>query len=242
VARSGTPSRRPAALWSRDRQADAVRPLAHLLDRVPEPDLAAIGDQRFGQPLDQLVLRIDVMRPPAGQRCVVEHRRTRRRPELAPVILGAEFNHGPGDAFAPQLLHGAVFDQSRLGPGAEISLGLPFHQDEWDAFALQQVGGDQSGRAGAHDNDVCSLRHGNHHPILPYRHRVRLPGRPHPPRAGHPRSDGRGPLEQRHLRAAVPVAETVETHVGSIFSKLGLLPAAGDHRRVLAVLTYIRSA
>jgi DNA-binding NarL/FixJ family response regulator len=36
--------------------------------------------------------------------------------------------------------------------------------------------------------------------------------------------------------------KTVETHVGSIFAKPGLLPAADDHRRVLAVLMYIRSA
>jgi DNA-binding NarL/FixJ family response regulator len=34
--------------------------------------------------------------------------------------------------------------------------------------------------------------------------------------------------------------KTVETHVGNMFSKLGLLPAAEDHRRVLAVLTYLR--
>ncbi len=32
----------------------------------------------------------------------------------------------------------------------------------------------------------------------------------------------------------------VEKHVTSIFGKLGLSPAAEDHRRVLAVLTYIR--
>ena len=34
--------------------------------------------------------------------------------------------------------------------------------------------------------------------------------------------------------------KTVETHVGNMFAKLGLLPAPEDHRRVLAVLTYLR--
>jgi DNA-binding NarL/FixJ family response regulator len=50
-------------------------------------------------------------------------------------------------------------------------------------------------------------------------------------------------------RSNVAIAEvlslterTIEGNVRIILSKLGLEPAAADHRRVLAVLTYLRGA
>jgi hypothetical protein len=49
-------------------------------------------------------------------------------------------------------------------------------------------------------------------------------------------------LQHAPQRVGYLLKDPVETHVGSIFAKLGLLPAADDHRRVLAVLMYIRSA
>jgi DNA-binding NarL/FixJ family response regulator len=36
--------------------------------------------------------------------------------------------------------------------------------------------------------------------------------------------------------------KTLEAHIGTVYSKLELEPAGGDHRRVLAVLNYLRSS
>jgi DNA-binding NarL/FixJ family response regulator len=50
-----------------------------------------------------------------------------------------------------------------------------------------------------------------------------------------------GRSNQAIAERLVVTLKTVETHVASILSKLGLEPAAEDHRRVLAVLAYLRA-
>jgi DNA-binding NarL/FixJ family response regulator len=44
------------------------------------------------------------------------------------------------------------------------------------------------------------------------------------------------------IAARLVVSEgAIEKHVSSIFTKLGLAPSEADHRRVLAVLTWLRA-
>ena len=50
-----------------------------------------------------------------------------------------------------------------------------------------------------------------------------------------------GRSNQAIARRLVVTERAVEKHVTSIFDKLGLMPARDDHRRVLAVLTFLRT-
>jgi DNA-binding NarL/FixJ family response regulator len=60
-------------------------------------------------------------------------------------------------------------------------------------------------------------------------------------RARGTRADGRGRSNQAIAERLVVTPRAVEKHVTSIFAKLKLTESAEDHRRVLAVLTYLNA-
>ena len=46
---------------------------------------------------------------------------------------------------------------------------------------------------------------------------------------------------RRRITTALKISpKALETHIGTIYSKLGLEPAMGERRRVLVVLNYMR--
>ena len=57
---------------------------------------------------------------------------------------------------------------------------------------------------------------------------------------GARKQSNRGEATDTFIGSSYLSTRTIETHVNSIFLKLGLLPAPDDHRRVLAVLAYLR--
>ena len=121
---------------------------------MPEPDLAAGRGQCFAQPLHQLMLRIDVVWPPAGQGGVLQQHRLVRRTELAAMIFGSEPHDTARDALVSQPPHSAVLDQTRLGAAGQLRERLPLEHHERNGLALQQVGYHQPSWARPHDRDA----------------------------------------------------------------------------------------
>ena len=93
-----------------NRQYDSAGILGHRPDGMGEPDLAACRGQCLAQPLHQLMLRVDVVRPPAGQGRILQQHRLVRRAELGAVIFGSELQDAAREALPGQQLHGAVLD------------------------------------------------------------------------------------------------------------------------------------
>ena len=169
-----TLDRSPVGVHHRD--PDRVVALVDADDRAAEAQVGTGGHQRLAQPGHQLVLRVDVVRPAAGDRPVVEDDPLERGPELAAVVLDAEVEDVRGEALLGEQLDRAVLDGARLRDRPQLRLGMAFEEDERDPLALEQVPDDEAGRTGSDDDDRCRVDP----------HRPDLRAAP-TPRAGAPR-------------------------------------------------------
>ena len=102
-----------------------------------EAQVGTGGHQGLAQTGYQLVLGVDVVRPAAGERAVVEDDPLERGPELAAVVLDVEVED-VGDTLREQLDR-AVLDGPRLRDRPQLRLGMAFEEDERNALVLEQV-------------------------------------------------------------------------------------------------------
>ena len=164
---------------------------------------------------------VDVRMPPShtdeGLRAAVE---ARRRVPGTPVLVLSQYVEV---SYADDLLaDGAGGDRlPAQGPGRRRS---PISSTRWNGSpsggtVLDPRGGRPALRAAPPDDPLRELTAA---------------------RAGGARADGRGPLQHRIARTLVVSDGAVEKHIRNIFAKLMLPPDDDQHRRVLAVLAYLR--
>ena len=164
---------------------------------------------------------VDVRMPPThtdeGLRAAVEIRR--RSPEVAVLVLSQYVE----ERYASELLEGDVAGVGYLLKDRVIDV-----EDFLTSLRRVAAGGS------AVDAEVVSQ-------ILGRSRRANELDRLTPARARGAQPHGGRAVERRHRRAARRVEGAVEKHISNVFMKLGLDIEDGNHRRVLAVLTFLRA-
>ena len=166
--RSATPSQ-PTTTWPSTRRRLSARPSGrgprtassrsrrrHRASRSARPRRPATSGSHSRA--DQLVLGVDVVRPAAGERAVVEHDPLVRRAELAAVVLDVELRRRPSAMPSSVSSWTVRYSMSpALGGPPQLRLAVALQEDERDPLALQQVPEDEAGRAGPDDDDRCRV-------------------------------------------------------------------------------------
>ena len=144
----------PRPVRTGDRQPRTVLVLLDGRDPVLEEDRAALVEEGGRHPRDQLVLREDVVRAPAGDLGVVDDDRLVGGAELAAPVLGRERQDGVAEALRGEHLHRPVLDDAGLRQEAQLGLRLGLDDRRRHPRPLQEPGEHQPGGAGADDDHV----------------------------------------------------------------------------------------
>lgn len=122
----------------------------------PEEDGAARLFAQCDEVLDDFGLCVDHHGPPAGTRSEVDAVGAAVEPELYALVREALAVHPLSGPRGAQHLGRAVFEDAGTLALLDVIAGAEFQHDAVDSLAVEQMGQQQAGRAGADDAYACA--------------------------------------------------------------------------------------
>ena len=124
-----------------------------------EENLAAGGEPRGDQILDDFVLRVDGNRAAAGQPAQIDSMAAAAEAQFDAVMDQADALESLADAGFIQQIDGALFEHAGADALLDILAAASLEHDRLDAVEVQQMRKHQPRRSRSDDADLCAMIH-----------------------------------------------------------------------------------